>query len=260
MGTVAMRQDVAPSRISQLVSALGTDEFEGVTLRFLQDLSGIDHYCIYRMRGKMPEFLGGASAHGRHAVRRGKSGQPCERSYAELHHAATESTVRESRAMVMRDRRNFDDPVLYSALEHFNVVDRVLICGRACNDLYAVTLLRDEGSGTFADDDFESIAATGELLINACAKHASIHWDRPRGIKNFESVDVIENKIREADWGISVRELQVCARILFGISTAGSAIDLGLGEETIATYRKRLYARLKIGSRHELFQKYVSLF
>jgi DNA-binding CsgD family transcriptional regulator len=66
--------------------------------------------------------------------------------------------------------------------------------------------------------------------------------------------------LREADWGLSVRELQVSARILFGISALGISIDLGLGEDTIATYRKRLYARLSIGSRHELMQKYLSLF
>ena len=37
------------------------------------------------------------------------------------------------------------------------------------------------------------------------------------------------------------------------------ALDLEVGEETVATYRKRAYQRLGIGSRHELFQLYLAL-
>ena len=114
--------------------------------------------------------------------------------------------------------------------------------------------------GKFDAEQIAQIRANADLLIAVCAKHASLHWDRPRGVKIFESVETIEFTIKAAGWGLSVRELQVSARILFGISALGISIDLGLGEDTIATYRKRLYARLSIGSRHELMQKYLALF
>ena len=135
-----------------------------------------------------------------------------------------------------------------------------MLCGWADNDLFAITLMRSADAGIFGADETATLQSCAELLIAACAKHASIHWDRPRGVKIFASVEVIEATLRGADWGLSVRELQVSARILFGISALGISIDLGLGEDTIATYRKRLYARLSIGSRHELMQKYLSLF
>jgi DNA-binding CsgD family transcriptional regulator len=134
------------------------------------------------------------------------------------------------------------------------------LSGRAGEDLYAVTMMRSDKVGVFEREALAILESSAGLIIAICAKHASIHWDRPRGVKIFESVEVIEATLREAKWGISVRELQVSARILFGISALGIGIDLGLGEDTVATYRKRLYARLSIGSRHELMQKYLALF
>jgi hypothetical protein len=45
---------------------------------------------------------------------------------------------------------------------------------------------------------------------------------------------------------------------LFGISSAGIALDLGIGEETVMPYRKRAYMRLSIATQRELLLWYVS--
>lgn len=58
--------------------------------------------------------------------------------------------------------------------------------------------------------------------------------------------------------GLPAREAQVCARILFGLSSAGIALDLSVGEGTIKTYRKRAYERLEMGSERELLIWYLS--
>src|SRR3546814_19363169 len=41
------------------------------------------------------------------------------------------------------------------------------------------------------------------------------------------------------------REAQVCARVLFGMTSMGIALALGVGEESAMTYRKRAYSRLR---------------
>jgi DNA-binding CsgD family transcriptional regulator len=53
------------------------------------------------------------------------------------------------------------------------------------------------------------------------------------------------------------REVEVCARILIGVSSAGIAVDLNLCEGTVKTYRKRAYQRLSIGSERELIGWYL---
>lgn len=244
----------------KLIGALGTDQFESETLRVLGELAGVEHYSIYRVRGGVPEFLGGASVRGQHPARLTGANQRYSRNYAELLRALEITRPGEPVLLLHDPIESLEDPGLTGALKHYNIVDRVMLCGQTDGDLYAVTLMRSAEVGAFEPAQIDQLQAAGDLLIAACAKHASIHWDRPRGVKIFASVDVIEAKLREAAWGLSERELQVSARILFGISALGISIDLGLGEDTIATYRKRLYARLAIGSRHELMQKYLSLY
>lgn len=51
---------------------------------------------------------------------------------------------------------------------------------------------------------------------------------------------------------LPTRELEVCSRILHGLSSTAIAIDLHLCDSTIKTYRKRAYQRLSIGSEREL--------
>lgn len=250
----------SPQHMAALIGALGTDQFEDEFLRMLALLSGVEHYSIYRVRGGTPEFLGGASVRGQHPARLTAANQRYSRNFAELLRAEVMVPPGGAPILLHDPIESAEDPGLTGALRHYNIVDRIVLCGRSVDDFYAVTMMRSAETGTFAAHDITQIEATADLLLAACAKHASIHWDRPRGVKIFASVEVIEATLREANWGLSVRELQVSARILFGISALGISIDLGLGEDTIATYRKRLYARLSIGSRHELMQKYLSLF
>jgi DNA-binding NarL/FixJ family response regulator len=53
------------------------------------------------------------------------------------------------------------------------------------------------------------------------------------------------------------REIQVCARMLYGYTSAGIAGDLNICEATIRTYRKRAYQRLSIGCERELITWYL---
>ena len=260
MAAMVHQQESRTRSLAPVIDALGTDQFESETLRALHDMVGAEHYSVYRMRAGNAEFLGGASIYGQHAIAddRGATRWP-PRSYAELHHAhEVAQSVRS--AIVLHDEiEDIADPTLHSALQYFQIVDRVMVCGTSLDDLYALALLRSRQSGQFDDEAIRNLAQSADVLISACAKHATLHWDRGQTLENFKSVEVIEQNLRKTSWGLSQREMQVSARILYGISAYGIALDLGLGEETIATYRKRLYSRLKIAGRHELLQKYLSI-
>lgn len=260
MNAITIRQTPRTQTLVGVINALGTNEFEGETLRFLNTMSGAEHYCVYRLRDGRPQFLGGASVRGRHAMRhRSVKRRWPERSFIELHQADKAPRSSTNTWMFHDDLEQVADPTLHSALEHFRIVDRVMVCGRAVDDLYALSVMRSRESGQFAERELHGIAENADVLVAACAKHAALHWDRTETIAHFASVDIIETNLRASNWGLSERELQVSARILFGISAYGISIDLGLGEETIATYRKRLYARLRICGKHELMQRYLTL-
>jgi len=51
---------------------------------------------------------------------------------------------------------------------------------------------------------------------------------------------------------MTVRELDVCERLLTGMTQDGVAADLGLGLSSVKTYRNRAFARLGIRWRSQL--------
>ncbi|RYY80998.1 MAG: LuxR family transcriptional regulator, partial [Comamonadaceae bacterium] len=54
---------------------------------------------------------------------------------------------------------------------------------------------------------------------------------------------------------LTTRELDVCVRLLQGMTQEGIAADLGLAFTTVKTYRNRAYARLGVHFRNELFAR-----
>ena len=52
---------------------------------------------------------------------------------------------------------------------------------------------------------------------------------------------------------LSKWEVQVCVRAVVGYSGEGIALDFGFKQSTVATLRKRAYAKLNTSTLHELF-------
>jgi DNA-binding CsgD family transcriptional regulator len=250
---------VSPASVARIFDALGTDNFELETLRFLSRTSGVDHYTVYRMRGSFPEVIGGASVRGRHVLCSTPRRPQKRRPYHDLMRARAATQEAGAPVLVHTALSEIDDCGLGQTFYQYDIVDRVLVCGQRLDDCYVVSLLRSGSSGLFRKDQLAELSAAADMLISAFAKHANLVWDRSGASKEFSSVELIEGRLRAADRGLTARELQVSARILYGISTVGIALDLEVGEETVATYRKRAYQRLGIGSRHELFQLYLAL-
>jgi DNA-binding NarL/FixJ family response regulator len=58
---------------------------------------------------------------------------------------------------------------------------------------------------------------------------------------------------------LTARELDVCVRLLQGLTQDGIAADLGLSLATVKTYRNRAFTRLGIHFRNELFARVLRL-
>ena len=52
---------------------------------------------------------------------------------------------------------------------------------------------------------------------------------------------------------LSLREAQICARIVSGYSNEAIGLVLGLSFHSVRTYRRRAYTKLGITSQNELF-------
>jgi DNA-binding CsgD family transcriptional regulator len=139
-----------------------------------------------------------------------------------------------------------------------HVRERVVVAGRGGGSAFGLSVVRSDTTGSFSDRDVERLSGIAELLVSLLAKHADLMFRRPNVAVALTSLVDIEDCIVEMTQ-LPRREVEVCARVLHGISTLGMSIDLGIGEESIKTYRKRAYRRLGIGTERELLNWYLAL-
>jgi DNA-binding CsgD family transcriptional regulator len=62
----------------------------------------------------------------------------------------------------------------------------------------------------------------------------------------------LEERFAHRYGSLTLRERQVCARAVVGMSVEATALDLGIAKTSVLTYRQRAYHRLGVTSPIEL--------
>lgn len=245
------------------IDTVGTDDFAGATVRALDRWAGVEHYAAFGLDGDAVTLLSAASVRGEDTARAMGS------LYTLPDYCRRDPTIRMAKrasgdgavVMLRVDPARLDDAHLRDEIYlSRNVCDRVFVCGRRAEHWYGLSLIRTCQRGAFSMDDLGCIRAMADTWLSLIAKHdrlvGSTRAADP-GASLLGSVEDIEARLRDLMPTLTRRETQVCARILRGMSTPGIAIDLTLQEDSVATYRKRAYRRLMIGTRFELIQRFI---
>ena len=130
------------------------------------------------------------------------------------------------------------------------VGERVSICRTGTSGLI-LNAYRLQETGPFAPAALERMEPLAPVLVAALARHARLLQERA-GAGFPDPVDLAQRLRALGDPPLSLREAQVLAALAMGWTEASAAERLGLGVASVATYRKRGYAKLDLGSRAEL--------
>ncbi|MEC3911902.1 helix-turn-helix transcriptional regulator [Sphingobium sp. CR2-8] len=246
--------------LHSLIDSIGDDCFASQLLLFLNEICGAEYCAIFRLEGTEPVGLAAASLDGSDTARqfansyieselwRSDPSMTAARfTYNHVHPSLISLDVQ---ALENQELRNF----IYPHVGH-----RVLVCGRSTIGHIALSILRKAGGDSFGEEDISHLEALASPLLSIVGKHVSATWQRQRLVHALSSLQEIEQCIALAPEALPRREAQVCSRILLGVSTIGIALELGVGEETVMTYRKRVYHRLGIATQRELLMWYVGL-
>jgi DNA-binding NarL/FixJ family response regulator len=255
---------LGPASARTLVAALeatGTDRFGAMLLNHLHEAFGADYCAVFRLGPDAPSELvtgsrdGSATAHAR--VSTYLQRQTWEKDPAMVF---AQTRLPADQTLLMRmDLSDFKDEALREAIWP-GIRDRVVIAGRSGDAAYSVSVLR-EGRGCFTPGAMERMAESAQMLISLLAKHADLTGDAAlrADLSGVISSLADMQACLSALSLLTRRESDVCARILYGLSTTGIALDLGVGTETVKTFRKLAYRRLGIGSERELLCWYLGL-
>lgn len=244
--------------ITDIVAAIGSSTFDETAISFIDYVCGAEHCAFFRLESgaltRLANMGVGATGHGHRLGDRYVFEQHWRRDPMILDvrdRAAASSSLAVARVVP----QNYSDPSLREIYRR--VGERVIVGRGVPNQQYidVLSILRLQRRGPFGQHDVGRISQLGDLLLTIVAKHAEITLSSMAPTP-LNSLAHIERCIASAPQTLSAREKQVCARILRGSTTPQIAAELGIGVESVATYRKRAYRQLEVSSRHELLTWY----
>jgi len=125
------------------------------------------------------------------------------------------------------------------------IVERVSVIQRVAGGWRGVNLARHCTDGALGAGEIDAFVALAWLALPMLALGE---------VRQAPAPDIFELEQRYARLcpSLSPRERQICARAAIGMSVEAAAIDLGVAQTSVRTYRKRAFARLGVTSALEL--------
>ena len=113
------------------------------------------------------------------------------------------------------------------------------------NALFAVNFYRHTHQRPLSDAQLADFGVAGRLLMALARKHIAL--------TRADAANELGARLLARCPALTAQELNVCLRLLRGMTQEGIASDMGLALPTVKTYRNRAFNRLGIHFRSELF-------
>jgi DNA-binding CsgD family transcriptional regulator len=244
--------------LENLIRSVGTSSFGPNTFAFLRDKLAIRHLTIARFAQFRPiEFFAVECAGGEGVFypaldyyKRGfYVGDPLRPYY----HGSekSEHLLFSVNADQVSDREVRER--LYSTV---GIVGKLTLVIRRQSDVLTLSVLRCRDVGCFDTRDVDLMRTLSGAMAALVERHVSLL--EPETLNNPAELSKLIAEIPSTA-PLSKQETAVCARIIAGHSTESIALNLGVSTHSIATYRRRAYAKLNVSSQNQLFMLLLGL-
>jgi DNA-binding CsgD family transcriptional regulator len=264
----------AMNRIADLVGGIGNNCFDRTFYSFCHDLLQVDQCTVFRFdqQGVPQCLIAEAQDSQSRSLARQLASEYTEGAYRRDPNLALEQVSHPRQVPVVvrcvspssiQDRgyrRRFYDEALVRQ-------ELAMIAPMASETLYC-SFYRTQTRSDFAQEDAGQLQQLGEILAQMLGKHAEVMHLRNRGEaplpepahlnpeRRARMLEDLRASLLKAPGGLTRREAEICASIALGYTTLGISLNLGISMNTVATHRKRAYAKLGISSQNELFARY----
>lgn len=142
--------------------------------------------------------------------------------------------------------QDIDDPgYRYQCYTATNLGARLSACETRTEGAIRINFYR---SRPFSDREKDLVVASLGVLMPLLRRHAH------EADKTPETATEFETRLKTVAPELTGRERNVCSLIAAGVTSEGIAYELGISLNTVLTYRKRAYARLRIVSQNQLLK------
>jgi DNA-binding CsgD family transcriptional regulator len=152
------------------------------------------------------------------------------------------------------------------------LIHELVVLATVGGTLYYVSFYRRGNNSSFGENELDIMRQIASFMVKALHRHSEIAEKAPNPTKlNFvhapanmsaklrkTTQDYLRGVLMEGPGKLSHREAEICAGIIMGYSTEAISLNCTISVNTVATHRKRAYAKLGISSQNELFLRYFS--
>jgi DNA-binding CsgD family transcriptional regulator len=238
---------LATAGLSRLIDSIGRKDFAHHLLNFFDELLDADHCAVYQSEEN--ELVELCSANRDEVTRLSES----DLTSYEIKRCLRQTSKLGSDVVTF----GMGDPARVSRIGGA-VRHGLMIIGQRLERRYCIRVLALPPDEFMFDAVVDRLRGMADTLTSIVARHGDLAFDKSDVTPALVSLDRIQACLLSAGF-LTRRESEVCARILFGYSSCGIALDLGIGKQSVMTYRKRAYQRLGIGTQRELLMWYLNL-
>jgi LuxR family transcriptional regulator, activator of tox operons len=240
-------------RIGDLIGQIGAPGFEPSFFQLMRDATACEHLTAFASSPRTPARL-------LFAINRGA--KPVARAIAEkylkhywTHDPANLVCSRNAAHSYEMAVRVLSHDIGHDAYRHdcyssVDLVDRFSIIRHRGEETIRLNLYRSAKRGRFDAVDLAPVLDAAAIMFALLAKHDAHRLAAGRN----SDADILARRLRQVMPQMAQRELDVCVGIMQGKSSEAIAFALGISINTVLTYRKRAYARLRITSHNELMR------
>ena len=248
--------------MAPLVSAIGRDSFADAVFGLFNPAIRIDHVSLFRLTGSSDiDVLATASAP-RHPVSPEARRRYLNRfAHLDPVRAFPSPAGEESTGLFLHVNAKDIRDLTYrrDCYEAFGIEQRISLAVRYQHFGYQINLYRLRGGAPFASSlQTTQFTQFSSLVIPIFARHAEL-LTAPAQLGGMAlSLEALRHRIAAMEHQLSRREIEVCARALYGQSIDTTAAELRIRKTSVITYRQRAYGKLGITSHSQLFARLVS--
>ena len=254
----AVRAPLAAWGLGHLVQTLGRPSFEDDLAKFLFDACGAEFVHICTLPDEQPQIRLSCSQDGSREGYHQSGAYVENRMWCHDPSMHDQDLAAPDRMLLRRlDTNRAENRELQDFYQSLNIRERVVVYGSGPACRIGLSIVRSATKGVFSAEECRRIGVLGEIAFPLLARHFSLLDEDRHLTKALTSLDTIEACLAVAPGHMPRREAEVAARMLYGLSTEGIALDLDLSPETIVSYRKRVYRRLGISGLRELVLWYL---
>jgi len=252
--------------LGEAVSLIGNADFGSRFYKLVDETIGIDHCTVFVFRDDSPHML---VAEAQSLLVSQKVSSLAQRYVASGFHSdpiwktGHHSGIYGCSVFLLSPTQLPDERYREEFYVGPNIQNELALTATFGNERVYAAFYRENGRDGFNQDAVNHLKFCGRPLLQALQKHAQMLLalqlgEAQRPLRREELMERVRTAILADNKQITPREAEICACIVLGYTVLGISLNLGISINTVATHRKRAYAKLRISSQNELFARYFS--